>query len=191
MVLAGLIQIGLGIARAGFIAAFFPSSVIKGLLAAIGVILILKQIPHLFGHDPDPEGDMAFQQPDHENTFSELARMIVDIHLGAAVIGLVSIAVLVAWGKWKPLKKFAYPRAPVVVLLGVGLSLLFRQLGEDWVIGSSHLVQVPVADSLTGFPRVSPIARHFSVVEPGGVHCRRDDRRRRFAGNVIESGGGR
>ena len=72
VVLAGLIQIGLGLARAGFIAAFFPSSVIKGLLAAIGVILILKQIPHVLGHDPDPEGDMAFQQPDRENTFSEL-----------------------------------------------------------------------------------------------------------------------
>ena len=74
VVLAGLIQIGLGLARAGFIAAFFPSSVIKGLLAAIGVILILKQIPHVLGHDTDPEGEMAFQQPDHENTFSELAR---------------------------------------------------------------------------------------------------------------------
>ena len=61
VVLTGLIQIGLGLARAGFIAAFFPSSVIKGLLAAIGVILILKQIPHLFGHDADPEGDLAFQ----------------------------------------------------------------------------------------------------------------------------------
>ncbi len=60
VVIAGLIQIALGIARAGFVAAFFPSSVIKGLLAAIGVILILKQIPHVLGHDPDPEGDMAF-----------------------------------------------------------------------------------------------------------------------------------
>ena len=151
VVLAGLIQIGLGIVRAGFIAAFFPSSVIKGLLAAIGVILILKQIPHLFGHDLDPEGDMAFQQRDFENTFSELARMIVDIHLGVAVIGLVSMAVLVAWGKWEPLKKLPIPAPLIVVLLGVGLSLWFRQLGEDWVIGSSHLVQVPVADSLTGF----------------------------------------
>ena len=80
VVLAGLIQIGLGLARAGFFASFFPSSVIKGLLAAIGVILILKQIPHVFGYDTDPEGDLAFQQPDHENTFSELARTIVDIH---------------------------------------------------------------------------------------------------------------
>jgi carbonic anhydrase len=72
VLMAGLIQIGFGLARMGFIAAFFPSSVIKGLLAAIGIILILKQIPHVVGHDPDPEGELAFQQPDHESTFSEI-----------------------------------------------------------------------------------------------------------------------
>ena len=151
VVLAGLIQIGLGLARAGFIAAFFPSSVIKGLLAAIGVILILKQIPHVLGHDPDPEGDMAFQQPDHENTFFELARTIGDLHPGAAVIGLLSIAVLVVWARWKPLKSSVVPAPLIVVLLGVGISQLFRQLGGDWVIEPSHLVQVPVADGLAGF----------------------------------------
>ncbi len=151
LVLAGLIQIGLGLARAGFVAAFFPSSVIKGLLAAIGVILILKQIPHLFGHDPDPEGDLAFQQPDHETTFSELARMIGDIHPGAATIGLISITVLIVWGRWKPLKNSVVPAPLIVVLLGVGISQLFRQLGGEWVIEPSHLVQVPVADSLAGF----------------------------------------
>src|SRR6185436_13481553 len=84
VVLAGLLQIGLGIARAGFISAFFPSSVIKGLLAAIGVILILKQIPHVLGHDADPEGDMGFFQADNENTFSEFAQLLGDLHPGAA-----------------------------------------------------------------------------------------------------------
>lgn len=107
---AGIIQIVIGLARGGFIAAFFPSSVIKGLLAAIGVILILKQIPHVFGHDPDPEGDLAFQQPDHENTFTELARTIGDIHIGAAAIGLLSIAVLIVWDRWKVLKNSPVPR---------------------------------------------------------------------------------
>ncbi|MHA7837287.1 MAG: SulP family inorganic anion transporter, partial [bacterium] len=72
VVIAGILQIGLSLARGGFIAAYFPSSVIKGLLAAIGVILILKQIPHLLGHDTDPVGEMAFAQPDSQNTFSEL-----------------------------------------------------------------------------------------------------------------------
>ena len=70
VMIAGLLQIALGLARAGSLAAFFPSSVIKGLMAAIGLILILKQIPHVLGHDPDPEGDMAFRQPDDANTRS-------------------------------------------------------------------------------------------------------------------------
>jgi MFS superfamily sulfate permease-like transporter len=69
VILAGVLQLILGWIKAGSLAAFFPSSVIKGLLAAIGIILILKQIPHLFGHDPDWMGDMSFIQPDGENTF--------------------------------------------------------------------------------------------------------------------------
>ncbi len=82
----GKIQIGLGFARAGFLSAFFPSSVIKGFLAAIGVILILKQIPHLFGHDADPEGNLSFAQPDHENTMSEFVAMLGDLHPGETLI---------------------------------------------------------------------------------------------------------
>ena len=151
VVIAGLIQITLGVARAGFIAAFVPSSVIKGLLAAIGVLLILKQLPHILGHDADPEGDMAFQQPDGENTFTELWELLGDLHPGAAMIGILSIVVLVVWGKWQPLKKSVVPAPLVVVLLGVGMSLLFRQFGGPWTIESSHLVQVPMADSLAGF----------------------------------------
>ena len=151
VVIAGLIQIALGLARVGFIAAFFPSSVIKGLLAAIGVILILKQIPHLLGHDTDPEGEMSFVQPDHENTLTEMVAMLGDLHLGAAVIGLLSIAVLVFWDRCQPLKKTKIPAPLIVVLLGVGLSLLFQRLGGRWVIEASHFVQVPVADSLATF----------------------------------------
>ena len=77
--------------------------------------------------------------------------MIGDIHPGAAAIGLLSIVVLFVWGKWKPLKNSPVPAPLIVVLLGVGISLLFRQFGGAWVIGPSHLVQVPVADSLAGF----------------------------------------
>jgi carbonic anhydrase len=151
VVIAGLIQIVLGIVRAGFIADFIPTSVIKGLLAAIGVLLILKQIPHLLGHDADPEGNMSFQQPDHANTFSELGHMLGHIHLGATIIGLGSIAILVVWANLKPLKKSVIPAPLVVVLFGVGLSLLFRQLGGSWAVESRNFVQVPVADSLAGF----------------------------------------
>ncbi|MCE9529716.1 MAG: bifunctional SulP family inorganic anion transporter/carbonic anhydrase [Planctomycetes bacterium] len=151
VVLAGFIQIFLGVIRAGFIAAFFPSSVIKGLLAAIGLILILKQIPHLLGHDPDPEGEMTFEQPDHENTFSEFAAIVNDFHPGAALIGLFSVAVLYFWGKWKRLKYSVIPAPLVVVLLGVGIHLLLQGIGGRWAIGSSHLVQVPFAESIPGF----------------------------------------
>lgn len=153
VVLAGLIQIGLGIARAGFLAAFFPSSVIKGLLAAIGIIIILKQIPHLVGHDHDPEGEMAFRQPDQENTFTELLLTLGNIQPGAAIVGLLSLALLVIWDRYKVLKKSPVPVPLLVVLLGVGLTLLFRQLGGVFVIEPSHLVQVPVADDLAGLLR--------------------------------------
>ena len=151
VMVAGLIQIVLGLIRAGFIAAFFPSSVIKGLLAAVGVILILKQIPHMLGHDTDPEGDMAFQQPDHENTFSELGALIGDLHPGAAVIGLASLVMLFLWDRYKPLKSSVIPAPLVVVGFGIGLGSLFSVLGGPWQIGSSHLVQVPVADSFSDF----------------------------------------
>lgn len=148
VMLAGFIQIGLGVAKGGFIAAFFPSSVIKGLLAAIGVIIILKQIPHLVGHDLDPEGDMSFFQPDFETTFSELLAMFGDFHLGAAVVGLTSVALLVLWDKWKPLKTSLFPAPVAVVLFGIGASLWLQQLGDPWLIRPTHLVQVPVASDL-------------------------------------------
>jgi len=149
--IAGIFQIALGIARAGMIAAFFPSSVIKGLLAAIGVILILKQIPHLFGHDPDPQGDFAFQQVDNKNTFSELGELVFDLHWGAAAIGLASLALLILWDKTKPLKKSLIPAPVVVVVLGIVANSLFARYGESWFIEASHLVQVPIATDFASF----------------------------------------
>lgn len=151
VVLAGVIQIALGIFRAGFIAAFFPSSVIKGLLAAIGVILILKQIPHVVGHDSDPMGEDSFIQPDNETTFSELGEAWFHIQPGAALVGLLSILLLVVWDRVKVLKKSPIPAPLVVVLMGVGVSMFLRNLGGEWVIETSHLVQVPVADSPRAF----------------------------------------
>jgi len=152
VVVGGLIQIGLGIAKAGALSAFFPSSVIKGLLAAIGVILILKQIPHLLGHDQDPVGDMSYEQPDHENTFSEIAALFTgDIHYGAIVIGLSSLALLILWDRCKPLKNSLVPAPLVVVLLGVVVGWIFQSLGSPWWIEPSHMVQVPIAGSLTEF----------------------------------------
>ncbi len=155
VMLAGFIQIGLGYLRMGFIAAFFPSSVIKGLLAAIGVLLILKQIPHVVGRDTDPVGEMAFQQPDKENTFSELLNTFDDlwqgdVAYGTVTIGISSLLLLYVWGKWKRLKHSPVPSSLVVVLFGVGANLLLRHFGI-WVIEPSHLVQVDIANSPTEF----------------------------------------
>ncbi len=151
VLLAGVLQIGLGIAKAGTLSAFFPSSVIKGLLAAIGVLLILKQIPHVLGHDTDPEGEMSFSQPDSENTFSEILTVLAgDIHVGAAVIGIASILVLVLWNRTERLKSSILPGPLVVVLFGVFMQALFKQFGGRWVIQASHLVQIPVAETLRG-----------------------------------------
>lgn len=148
LIVGGLIQIVLGLAKGGVIAAFFPTSVIKGLLAAIGVIIILKQIPHLLGHDSDPEGEMSFFQPDLETTFTELLRMFGDLQLGAAMIGFGSLLLLILWDRWTPLKKSLFPAPVAVVLFGIGMGTWFEQLGEPWVIKQSHMVQVPVTNDL-------------------------------------------
>jgi carbonic anhydrase/SulP family sulfate permease len=155
VILAGVLQLILGWIKAGPLAAFFPSSVIKGLLAAIGIILILKQIPHLFGHDPDWMGDMSFIQPDGENTFSELLATRFDIHLGATLVGIVSLLLLIAWDK-TVLKKIPVPAPLVVVLLGIGAVMLLEPRTELWSIGVSHLVQVPTSDGLGGLFRSLP-----------------------------------
>lgn len=150
VMIAGVMQLGLGLVRAGAFASFVPTSVIKGLLAAIGITLILKQIPHVFGHDTDPEGEMAFSQPDHENTFSELIAMLGDLHLGAAVIGLLSLALLIVWARWEPLNKSRVPAPLAVVVFGLAMAAAFDALGGPWAISSSHLVQVPVTSDLAG-----------------------------------------
>ncbi len=154
VVIAGLLQIALGILRAGNISSFFPSSVVRGLLAAIGVLLILKQFPHLLGHDSDPEGEMSFNQPDNQNTFSELLQLASDLHYGACIVGLLSLALLLLWDKIPKLKKSIVPAPLVVVVVGVLVGAILPLLGEEFTIGSSHLVGVPIARSfhdLVGF----------------------------------------
>ncbi|MFO1482694.1 MAG: solute carrier family 23 protein [Verrucomicrobiaceae bacterium] len=162
--IAGVIQILMGAFRLGFIASFFPMSVIKGLLAAIGLILILKQIPHVFGHDADAEGEMSFEQPDHENTFTELMSTLSDILPGAALIGMVSILLIVVWDKVKTLKKLPVPSALIVVIVGVVINVIFRKMGHAWEVKASHLVQVPVTSDGKSFVSFLqfPGVEHFS-----------------------------
>lgn len=149
--LAGLMQVGMGIARAGFIGAFFPSSVVKGLLAAIGVILMLKQIPHMLGHDPDPFGEMEFAQPDERNTFSALFNTLFDLHPGAALIGILSAVLLLGWSRSRWLVKSRIPAPLAVVVLAVLFNELFVRSGTALGIEPTHLVQVPVTETLQDF----------------------------------------
>lgn len=150
VVIAGLIQSAFGIARAGFVADFIPSSVVKGLLAAIGLLLIMKQLPHLLGHDADLQGNMAFRQSDDANTFTELIRMFDHIHLGATVVGAASIGILLLWPRVRFLKRSGLPAQLVVVMCGVGLVTLFKNLGGWWTIDASSLVQIPAPDGVAG-----------------------------------------
>ncbi|MSQ97141.1 MAG: sulfate transporter [Gemmataceae bacterium] len=131
VVVAGVIQIGMGVARAGFLSAFFPTSVIKGLLAAIGVILICKQFFYVLGSHRTPNG------------FAQLVEDVGTLEPGAAVIGVLSVLLLVGWDQIKVLKYSPIPSALLVVLLGVGLSLVFQPFGAGWAVTLSHLVQVP------------------------------------------------
>ncbi len=150
VVVAGCLQFVMGCARVGGLSAFVPSSVVKGLLAAIGIILVMKQFPHLLGHDTDPEGEMALLQPNNENTFSELLRIVGDIHPGAAVIGIVSVAVLYLWARTEVLRRSRVPEQFLVVLFGVLLGRFLSMAGADWSLGPTHCVQLPVAESLAG-----------------------------------------
>ena len=97
--IAGLIQLALGFIKAGSISNYFPTNVIEGMLAGIGIIIIFKQLPHAFGYDSDFEGDMAFAQADGNNTFSTLFGVLNHIQLGSIIISFVSIAILIVWDK--------------------------------------------------------------------------------------------
>ena len=112
------------------------------------MLLILKQIPHLLGHDADPLGDNAFLQADNENTFSEILRTIFAIHPSAAILGLLSVLFLVVWDRIDWLKKTQIPSPLVVVVLSVMIVPLLDNFGPAWMLSPKHLVQVPVASSL-------------------------------------------
>lgn len=146
--IAGLIQLIAGIAKVGFIANFMPSNVIKGLLAAIGIILILKQIPHAVGFDKDYEGDFSFFQQDGENTFSELLNVFKNFSWGAIIISGFSITSMIFWDK-TPMKKFKYlPASLFVVVLGLLLNLLFQTYFPAIAITQEHLVNIPKFDGI-------------------------------------------
>ncbi len=151
VVFAGILQVILGLIKAGQIGNFIPNAVIKGMLAGIGIILIIKQVPHFFGYDKDPEGDMSFIQADGQNTFSELLNMVNYITPGALLVGLVSFALLLMGNMsfYKKSKVLSFIPIPlVVVLVGILMTLGF-QTSEFLRIENTHLVNLPFINSIS------------------------------------------
>lgn len=153
VVLGGFIQLVFGFLKAGIIGYYFPSSVIKGMLTGIGIIIILKQIPHFFGYDPDPEGDFAFFQVDGKNTFSEIIDTFNNISPGATLIAVIGLSILILWDNVlsKKGKFFKLVQGPLVaVVTGIVFYMLTKD-SEIWGIASDHLVSVPVPEDASSF----------------------------------------
>lgn len=152
VVLAGLFQLALGFLRAGIIAYYFPNSVIKGMLAGIGIIIFLKQIPHAFGYDKDFEGEMEFIQADGQNTFSELFNMMDYISPGAILVSVVSLVILILWEQnfMKAQKWTKLIQGPLVAVV-FGIVYYNLSQGSSWMIESEHLVSLPTSEGLGDF----------------------------------------
>lgn len=154
VVLAGFIQLALGFLKAGVVGDYIPNSVIKGMLAAIGLILILKQFPHLVGYDVDFVGDETFSQGDQKNTFSAMWRALDFLTPSAMIIGSVSLLILAVWErKFIKSNKIAHliPGPLVVVIAGIVINGYFLTSQPANALEAKHLVSLPVASDISTF----------------------------------------
>ena len=165
--IAGIIQLGLGFIKAGSISNYFPTNVIEGMLAGIGIIIILKQLPHAFGYDSDFEGDQSFVQSNGSNTLSSLLGIVDYVQLGAIIITALSLIILIAWDKVPFLKKLKLiPGALVAVILGVILNEIFTASGSSLAIAKEHLVSLPIPSSLEEFKQIIVTPNFSSITNP-------------------------
>lgn len=154
VMLAGLFQLVLGFLQAGVIGAYFPAAVIKGMLAAIGLILILKQIPHAVGYDVDYEGDESYAQADTHTTFSEIGYSLEAISPGAVIVSTVAILIMLLWETALCKRNAVLSLVPgplVAVLWGVGFNLFTQKFYTDFAISGEHLVSLPDIQGVQGF----------------------------------------
>ncbi len=151
VLLAGFLQLVLGIVKAGAIADYLPSNVITGMLSAIGIIIILKQLPHAIGFDHDAEGDLSFWERDGYNTFTSIIAAFTQyLHPGAIAVSMVAMGILLVWERPQIKKRIPFvPGALVAVVAAILLNQLFASLGEPWVIKTQHLVQIPVLSGVS------------------------------------------
>lgn len=152
VVLAGVLQLIMGYAKAGIIGYYFPSSVIHGMLSGIGILIFLKQIPHAFGYDKDPEGDFRFIQPDNQNTFSELINMLDYVTLSPVIVTVGSLGILLLW-ETKLFKGFSFTKIIPGPLVAVAFGIIFHKFVETttYDIINEHTVFIPVASSFDQF----------------------------------------
>jgi MFS superfamily sulfate permease-like transporter len=154
VVIAGILQVILGFLRAGIIGDYIPNSVIRGMLASIGVVLILKQFPHLIGYDKDYAGDETFIQLDSNNTFSELINSVNNITPIALIIGVLSIIILLIWDRPAFKKKKFFKNVPgplVVVIVGILINVFLTTPGTRFSLSTSQLVNLPIAKDFASF----------------------------------------
>jgi len=165
VVIAGVLQIAMGYLRAGIIGAFFPSSVIKAMLSAIGLILIIKQIPHAVGYDVSFEGDDSYMMETASSSFHELSNSFGAISPGAVIIATVALIILIAWDtQW--MRQFAFvrriPGALVAVVWGVVFNLTALELFPSLVVVGKHLVSLPTLSDFNQFAELF-VQPDFSV----------------------------
>ncbi len=154
VVMAGGVQIILGFLKAGVIGAFFPASVIKGMLAAIGVILIIKQTPHATGYDTSFEGDESYMQETAESSFFEFSEALEGITPGVTLVSVVALLILIVWDsgfikQFKPLRLIPGPLLAVV--WGISFNTLAMYFAPELAIGEKHLVSLPELGSAANF----------------------------------------
>lgn len=167
VLIAGLIQLALGFIKAGSISNYFPNNVIEGMLAGIGIIIIMKQLPHAFGYDSDFEGDQAFIQPDGNSMFSALLGVFDYVQLGAIIITAISLIIMIIWDKVPFLKKLKLiPGALVAVIVGVVLNELFIISGSSLAIAKEHLVSLPVPTTFEDFKSIIVTPDFSAVTNP-------------------------
>ncbi len=153
LVIAGVFQLILAFLRAGIIGYYFPNSVIKGMLSGIGIIIILKQIPHALGHDVIPDGFLGFFQKDGENTFTEIIVSLQNINPAAVIITVISMVILILWEQnfMKRIKFFQIVQGPlVVVLAGILLNRYFF-ITDGLHLDTDEMVNIPLPDEAGGF----------------------------------------
>ncbi|MEZ4801357.1 MAG: SulP family inorganic anion transporter [Gelidibacter sp.] len=153
VVLGGIIQLLFGVLKAGIIGYYFPSSVIKGMLTGIGIIIILKQIPHFFGYDIEPEGADSFIEASGENTFSAILSVFKNITLGSTIVGVFGLSILLLWDKVlsKKGKIFQLIQGPLVAVVVGIIFYAVTKSDSSLAISQSHLVRVPVPEDASSF----------------------------------------